>query len=142
MRLPAAVFCAVAILLLLVPAQADDPAADVLFVLTANPIAAPAQPSSPSAQTNERSDLKLLATGLIRVYQLFVSSQSTDVCIFTPSCSRFSTAAINRYGVVHGGLMAFDRLTRCSGLGVPYYSIDPATGKCIDPVENEYLYAR
>ncbi|NIA29052.1 MAG: membrane protein insertion efficiency factor YidD [Actinobacteria bacterium] len=73
--------------------------------------------------------------GCIRFYQLFISSQDIPVCNFTPSCSKFGMAAIKKYGVFYGGLMTFDRLQRCNGLGRKYYPIHPVTDKSYDPIE-------
>lgn len=80
----------------------------------------------------ETSELKLVFLGLIKFYQLFISSQDQDACNFTISCSRFAISAIKQYGIFHGLLIASDRIQRCNGLGRKYYPIDKDTGLSID----------
>jgi putative component of membrane protein insertase Oxa1/YidC/SpoIIIJ protein YidD len=89
----------------------------------------------------ETSESKLIATSLIRLYQLYVSSQDVPSCNFTLSCSRFGMLAIRKYGLFYGILMTSDRLQRCNRIGGRrYYPIDPRTGKSIDyPIETYYL---
>jgi len=88
----------------------------------------------------ETSEVKLAFSGIIRIYQIYVSSQDAPSCNFTLTCSRFMTKAIQEYGAFHGLLMASDRLQRCFGLSRKYYSRDPQTGLAIDyPVEIYYI---
>lgn len=88
----------------------------------------------------ETSELKLAFSGLIRFYQLYISSQDVPSCNFTLTCSRFTTKAIREYGAFHGILMGSDRIQRCFGPSRKYYPIDPRTGYAIDyPVEAYYI---
>jgi len=88
----------------------------------------------------ETSELKLAFTGIIRLYQIFLSSQDVPACNFTLTCSRFTTKAIQEYGALHGILMGGDRLQRCFGLSRKYYQLDPVTGYAVDyPVEVYYI---
>jgi uncharacterized protein len=80
------------------------------------------------------SETAILGMGLIRGYQLFLSSQDRPSCAFTLSCSRFSSQAIRRRGVLVGILLTADRLTRCNDFARRYYQIEPITGLMIDPV--------
>lgn len=80
------------------------------------------------------NEAKLLLLGLIRFYQIFLSSQDGDHCGFTPTCSHFGQEALKQYGVVEGILMTSDRLQRCNGWSNSYYPIDPVTDRAIDPV--------
>ncbi len=88
----------------------------------------------------QTTELKLAFTGIIRFYQIFISTQDVPACNFTLTCSRFTTKAIQDYGAIHGILMGGDRLQRCFGLSRKYYPIDPKTGYAIDyPVEVYYI---
>lgn len=88
----------------------------------------------------QTSELKLAFAGIIRFYQIFISSQDVPSCNFTLTCSRFTTKAIQNYGPIHGILMGGDRLQRCFGLSRKYYPLDPKTGYAIDyPVEVYYM---
>jgi len=55
----------------------------------------------------------LLAKLLIRAYQLVLSPLIGHVCRFEPSCSRYALEALERYGLLKGGLLAGRRLLRC-----------------------------
>lgn len=115
-----------------------DTLANELSVIMANnslqinaPAAAPAPPSPVTG-----SEISIVGSLLIRGYQLVISTQDEPSCNFTPSCSHFAQQAITKYGFCTGSLMATDRLTRCNGKRGGLYSIDPATGLNIDPIEN------
>ena len=84
----------------------------------------------------ETSELKLAATGLIRLYQKFISSQDSPACNFQPTCSRFGMACIREYGVARGILLTADRLLRCNGSQSQHYHKDSVTGKYMDPVSD------
>jgi len=88
----------------------------------------------------ETSEVKLGFSGLIRFYQVYISSQDIPSCNFTLTCSRFMTKAIQQHGAFHGILMGSDRLQRCFGPGRKYYPKDTKTGHVIDyPVEIYYI---
>lgn len=59
------------------------------------------------------SELGIAGSGLIRLYQILISSQDSPACNFTPSCSRFAAAAIRKTGFIKGTLLGADRLLRC-----------------------------
>ncbi|MXV76467.1 membrane protein insertion efficiency factor YidD [Candidatus Poribacteria bacterium] len=109
-------------------------AADLAFIRKVNPITIPKPQESVRFNPVETSELKLAATGLIRLYQKFISSQDGPTCSFSPSCSRFGMACIQEYGVLRGVLLAADRLIRCNGSQSRHYHKDPRTGKYIDPI--------
>ncbi|TES92056.1 MAG: membrane protein insertion efficiency factor YidD [Candidatus Cloacimonadota bacterium] len=86
------------------------------------------------------SEIRLVSTGLVRIYQLYVSPQGPPSCNFTMTCSHFMTQSIRKYGIFHGILMTSDRLQRCIRAGRRYYPINPKTGRAIDyPVETYFL---
>jgi len=88
----------------------------------------------------ETSEVKIFFINIIRFYQVFISSQQNrNVCVFTPSCSRFGLSAIKKYGPIYGILMASDRVQRCYGQTNKYYLIDSQTEKFYDPVEFYFL---
>ncbi|MFZ1983259.1 MAG: membrane protein insertion efficiency factor YidD [Desulfatitalea sp.] len=55
----------------------------------------------------------ILAKVLIRTYQLVVSPLIGPACRFAPSCSQYALEAIDRHGLLKGGLLACRRLLRC-----------------------------
>ena len=50
---------------------------------------------------------------LIRVYRRFISPMLPRSCRFTPSCSLYTLQAIEKYGLLKGGLMGAWRVLRC-----------------------------
>lgn len=51
---------------------------------------------------------------LIRFYQRGISPFFPPRCRFTPTCSQYALEAIEKYGAVKGGWLAFKRLMRCN----------------------------
>lgn len=112
------------------------------FLLQVTPITSISTEKEVTFDLKKRSEIELLSTGLIRVYQLFISSQDLPVCNFTQSCSRFGMEAIQRYGLFWGGLITADKIMRCNSLTRGHYKIDKETGLAIDhPVERYYLFS-
>ncbi len=65
-----------------------------------------------------------LAVGLIKGYQLAVSPLFGSTCRFYPTCSEYAVQAIDKYGLVRGGLKAVRRILRCHPFSPGGY--DPA----------------
>ncbi len=57
--------------------------------------------------------MKTWAIFLIRLYQKVISPLFLPSCRFYPTCSQYAIEAIERYGVLKGGLMALKRLSKC-----------------------------
>ena len=126
--------CCLSVGALSFPTFADE-AKDLAFIRKVNPIfLTPKAREVVRFNPQETSELKLAATGLIRLYQKFVSSQDGPSCNFVPTCSRFGMACIQEYGTVRGILLTADRLLRCNGSPSRYYPKDEITGKYIDLV--------
>ncbi len=107
---------------------------DLLYIRQTNPILIENSVKEKSFNLTETSELKLAATGLIRLYQKFISSQDGPTCQFTPTCSRFGMACIHEYGMFRGILLAADRLIRCNGQQSHFYQIDFKMNKYKDPI--------
>lgn len=87
---------------------------------------------------NNKSEVEAAFSGLFLFYKTFISSQDQTVCTFTPSCSEYGILAVKKHGVVKGGVMTMDRLTRCNGLSPTNYEYD-AKAKLLkdDPVADK-----
>ena len=127
-------FC-LSVVVCVAPTFADE-ATDLAFIRKANPITTPKQQEVVRFNPQETSELKLAATGLIRLYQKFISSQDGPSCNFIPTCSRFGMACIQKYGVMRGIFLTADRLLRCNGSQSRHYHKDEGTGKYIDPASD------
>ena len=110
------------------------------FIVSSNPLLIQEKRNDVRMNFAGTSEVKLLGIGLIRFYQLFISSQDMPVCNFIPSCSQFGMETIKKYGFFRGVLLTSDRLQRCHGMtkrySPQYYPFDEKTGKLFDPVEN------
>jgi putative membrane protein insertion efficiency factor len=61
----------------------------------------------------------------IRIYQRAVSPLLPRVCRYRPTCSEYTAQAIERFGVIRGGIKGAWRIMRCNPFG----------GSGDDPVE-------
>jgi hypothetical protein len=57
--------------------------------------------------------VKRVTLQMLRGYKWVISPMFPPACRYTPTCSEYAMEAIERYGVVRGGLKAFLRLLRC-----------------------------
>ena len=59
--------------------------------------------------------MKKAMISMIRFYQRYLSPMKRYThCIFTPTCSQYALEAIERYGPLKGGWLAFKRILRCN----------------------------
>lgn len=65
--------------------------------------------------------MKSVLLALIRFYKCCISPYTPPSCRFNPTCSAYAMEAINKYGALKGGWLAFKRICRCH----PFYKGDP-----------------
>ena len=60
--------------------------------------------------------MKKLFLLLIKFYQKYISPHWVlrPSCIYTPTCSQYAVEAIEKYGALKGGALAFWRILRCN----------------------------
>jgi uncharacterized protein len=76
--------------------------------------------------------MKDLALQLLRLYKRWISPAFPPSCRYTPTCSEYAMEALERYGVLRGGIMAVWRLLRCHPLAKG--GLDPVTkASCSGP---------
>ena len=63
-----------------------------------------------------RNFAKLVTLQLLRFYKFAISPMLPPSCRYVPTCSEYAMEAVERYGVLRGGLMALMRLLRCHPL--------------------------
>ena len=54
--------------------------------------------------------------GLLKAYKALVSPMLAPSCRYVPTCSEYAMEAVERHGVLRGGIMAAGRLLRCHPL--------------------------
>jgi uncharacterized protein len=74
-----------------------------------------------------RTPGRLLAIGLIRLYQLTLSGFVGGHCRHLPTCSEYAYEAVARHGLVAGGWLAARRVARCGPFGT--CGLDPVPEK-------------
>jgi len=57
--------------------------------------------------------MKTLALWALRTYKRWVSPLFPPSCRYVPTCSDYAIEAVERFGVLRGGIMATGRLLRC-----------------------------
>ncbi|MDO5441743.1 MAG: membrane protein insertion efficiency factor YidD [Bacillota bacterium] len=50
---------------------------------------------------------------LISFYRSYISPRFPSSCRYTPTCSEYALEAIQKYGALKGGWLAFKRILRC-----------------------------
>ena len=76
-----------------------------------------------------------LLNGALTGYQKVISPQISADCLYELSCSRFSRAAIQEFGIVKGIALTADRLARCNRVAatsIELLRINPQTGRVVD----------
>ena len=58
--------------------------------------------------------MKRVLLAMIRFYRRAISPYAPPGCRFTPTCSQYALEAIEKYGALRGGWMAFLRVMRCN----------------------------
>ena len=84
---------------------------------------------------NNNNELELVLSSFFYVYKEFFSSQDANKCNFHPSCSLYGITSVKKHGFIKGGVMTFDRLTRCNGLSPEKYEINMDLRKFEDPIK-------
>ena len=56
---------------------------------------------------------KMIALHLLGAYKWAISPLLPPSCRYVPTCSEYAAEAVDRFGVLRGGLMAAGRLLRC-----------------------------
>ena len=74
-----------------------------------------------------REFAKLVTMQMLRGYKWAISPMFPPACRYVPSCSEYAMEAVERFGVLRGGWMAFCRLLRCHPLARGGY--DPVVKK-------------
>ena len=69
--------------------------------------------------------MKKLFIWLIKFYQKYLSPLKSTKCPYYPTCSNYGLEAVEKYGVLKGGLLALWRVLRCNPLSKGGYDPVP-----------------
>ena len=58
--------------------------------------------------------MKKIVIALIKGYRKYISPMISTKCPYFPTCSEYGLQAVEKYGVIKGGLLAFWRILRCN----------------------------
>ena len=58
--------------------------------------------------------MKAVLLWMIRFYRKVISPARPPCCRFIPTCSQYALEAIEKYGALKGGWLAFRRILRCN----------------------------
>jgi putative membrane protein insertion efficiency factor len=60
--------------------------------------------------------MKKLILILLKLYKQYISPGNfgIKICRFEPSCSRYAYEAVEKHGVIRGGIMSIWRVIRCN----------------------------
>ena len=59
--------------------------------------------------------MKIVFIELIKFYRKYLSGlKGGPTCKFTPTCSEYAIQAIEKYGVLKGGILSVWRILRCN----------------------------
>lgn len=58
--------------------------------------------------------MKKIVIALIKGYRKYISPMKSTKCPYFPTCSEYGLQAVEKYGVIKGGLLVFWRILRCN----------------------------
>ena len=58
--------------------------------------------------------MKKIVIALIKGYRKYISPMKSTKFPYFPTCSEYGLQAVEKYGVIKGGLLAFWRILRCN----------------------------
>ena len=58
--------------------------------------------------------MKQVMLWIIRFYRSAISPRKPGMCKYIPTCSQYALEAIEKYGALKGGWLAFKRICRCN----------------------------
>lgn len=71
---------------------------------------------------------KVLVT-ILKLYKILLSPIFVNLlghgCRFTPTCSEYAASAIEKYGVINGGVLGLKRILRCHPFSSGYFDPVP-----------------
>ncbi len=73
--------------------------------------------------------MKKLVLALLRGYKKYISPSLGNNCRFLPTCSEYAMEAVERHGIVKGGLLSIWRILRCNPFGRRGYDPVPEKGR-------------
>ena len=73
--------------------------------------------------------MKKLVLALLRGSKKYISPSLGNNCRFLPTCSEYAMEAVERHGILKGGLLSIWRILRCNPFGRRGYDPVPEKGR-------------
>jgi uncharacterized protein len=83
---------------------------------------------------------KFVTLQLLRFYKWAISPMLPLACRYVPTCSEYAMEAVERYGALRGGWMAFARVLRCHPFAGSGY--DPVVRTKVSQERNDHVAER
>lgn len=61
-----------------------------------------------------KDSVRKFLVDVIKGYQIYISPQHPGCCRYTPTCSAYAIQALEKHGILKGGLLALWRILRCN----------------------------
>ena len=112
----------------------------ILFILLSTHIFSQHKyPADSLLKSNQISIIKKFGIVPISIWQRISYNTTIFDCQFYPSCSNYGTDAVKKYGIIKGGAVASERITRCNPKAYHYQlqqkrPFNGEDGRLIDPV--------
>ena len=58
-------------------------------------------------------NVKHILIALVKFYRKYISPLTPPTCRYVPTCSQYALEALEKYGALKGGWLAFKRIGRC-----------------------------
>ena len=111
----------------------------IILALISRINSTPLYPADSLIKSNEISLIKRIGILPISLWQRISYNSSFFDCQFYPSCSNYGAISLKKYGLIKGGIITSDRITRCNPYAFDYhmklgYVFKDYDGRLIDPV--------
>ena len=80
--------------------------------------------------------MKKVMIGLIVFYRRYLSPLKSTKCPYFPSCSQYGLEAVERYGVLKGGVLCIWRILRCNPFSQGGYDPVPSINSTANTTTN------
>ena len=111
----------------------------MIILLISSINAKPLYPADSLMKSNEIPLIKKIGILPISLWQRISYNSNFFDCQFYPSCSNYGAISLKKHGLIRGGIIASDRITRCNPYALDYhmklgFAFKDHDGRLIDPL--------